>query len=123
MSERMMDSKHLLALLFAGLNQKNLDELSDELADDAVFLFPKTAPLVGKKKILSFMKVLIRRYPNLIFTLGRMTGDETLGAVEWTNHGNAKNGEPYENAGVTFLEVRDGKIAYISDTFKDTDKF
>ena len=119
----MTDSKHFLSMLFAGMNQKKLENLSESLADDAVFHFPRTAPLEGKKRILSFLKILFRKYPNLTFSVGRMTGDDTFGAAEWTNHGDSKTGEHYENAGVTFLEVKDGKIVYISDTFKDTEKF
>ena len=116
-------AKQFLSVLFDAMNQKDLSPLDDALSDDAVFLFPKTAPLEGKKRILSFLKILFRKYPNLTFTIGRTTGDPVTAAAEWTNRGESKNGEVYENAGVTFLEAQDGRIVYISDTFKDTGKF
>jgi hypothetical protein len=31
--------------------------------------------------------------------------------------------EPYENEGVTILEMEAGRIRFISDFFKDTEKF
>jgi hypothetical protein len=30
--------------------------------------------------------------------------------------------EPYQNEGVTILEMQEGKISFISDFFKDTEK-
>ena len=118
-----MTPKECLSVLFESMNQKSLDTLSEILADDAVFLFPKTAPLEGKKRIAIFLKVLCCKYPNLTFSVGRITGDIQSAAAEWTNSGDTKNGEHYENAGATFLEMKDDKIIYISDTFKDTEKF
>ena len=112
-----------LSLLFDAMNQKKLDALETALADHAVFHFPKTAPLEGKRKIATFLKVLFRKYPDLTFTPGRMVGDDRMAAAEWTNRGTSKSGEPYENAGVTFLEIENKSIVYISDTFKDTGKF
>ncbi|MBN2526206.1 MAG: nuclear transport factor 2 family protein [Deltaproteobacteria bacterium] len=118
-----MNPTECLALLFDAMNQKSLDALGDILADDAVFHFPKTAPLKGKKRIVTFMKLLFRKYPNLTFQVGRITGDPVCAAAEWTNSGDTKTGDHYENAGVTFLEMNNGKIIYLSDTFKDTDRF
>lgn len=112
-----------LSLLFDAVNRKTLDELESAFSDSVVFHFPKTAPLEGKRRITTFFKVLFRTYPDLTFTPGRTVGDERMAAMEWTNHGTTKSGEIYRNAGVTFLEVKDSKIAYISDTFKDTEKF
>jgi ketosteroid isomerase-like protein len=118
-----MSPKALLLSVFEAINEKKLIELTDFLADDAVFHFPKTAPIEGEKRIITFMKVLLRKYPDLTFTPGRLIANETMAAAEWTNRGQSKNGDPHENAGVTFLQSENGKIVYISDTFKNTDKF
>jgi len=42
-------------------------------------------------------------------------------AVHWTNQGMNRRKEPYQNEGVTILEMQDGKIRFISDFFKDTE--
>ncbi len=44
-------------------------------------------------------------------------------AVHWTNRGMNRKNKPYENQGVTILEIEKGKIKFISDFFKDTEKF
>jgi ketosteroid isomerase-like protein len=112
-----------LSLLFEAMNNKTLNALESAFSDNVVFHFPKTAPLEGKRRISTFLKVLFRKYPDLTFTLGRTVGDDRMAAAEWTNQGTTKSGEIYQNAGVTFLEVENGKIAYISDTFKSTENF
>ena len=40
--------------------------------------------------------------------------------VVWSNKGKDKRGEPYDNRGITFVQMREGKIVLISDYFKDT---
>ena len=44
-------------------------------------------------------------------------------AVHWTNRGVSRKNEHYENEGVTILEMEGAKISFISDFFKDTEKF
>jgi len=43
--------------------------------------------------------------------------------VHWTNRGMNRRQEPYANEGATILEFKAGKISWISDFFKDTDKW
>ena len=109
--------------VFQALNQRELSLLDEVLHPDAVFHFPGTQPLFGSKKIVRFMKLLFRMYPKLEFTTGRVAIGNTCMAVEWTNSGLDRKGIAYENAGVTFIEQKNGKIVYMSDTFKDTAKF
>ena len=49
-----------------------------------------------------------------------LQGDQA--AVHWANQGMNRRKEPYQNEGVTILEMQDGKISFISDFFKDTEK-
>jgi hypothetical protein len=44
-------------------------------------------------------------------------------AIHWTNKGVSRKDEPYENEGITILEEDGEKISFISDFFKDTEKF
>ena len=47
----------------------------------------------------------------------------TVDFIHWTNEGISRRNEPYQNEGVTILELDGEKIAFMSDFFKDTEKF
>ena len=108
---------------FQVLNEQDLVEANNLLAPQAEHFFPKTQPMVGKDRILKFLKIFFRQYPELIFTAKRVIRQGDQAAVHWTNRGISRRKEPYENEGVTILEMENGKIVYISDFFKDTEKW
>jgi ketosteroid isomerase-like protein len=108
---------------FQVLNEQDLVEANNLLAPQAELFFPKTQPMVGKDRILKFLKIFFRQYPELIFTAKRVIRQGDQAAVHWTNRGISRRKEPYENEGVTILEMEKGKIVYISDFFKDTEKW
>jgi ketosteroid isomerase-like protein len=108
---------------FQVLNEQDLVEANNLLAPQAELFFPKTQPMVGKDRILKFLKIFFRQYPELIFTAKRVIRQGDQAAVHWTNRGISRHKEPYENEGVTILEMENGKIVYISDFFKDTEKW
>jgi hypothetical protein len=43
--------------------------------------------------------------------------------VHCKNHGKNRKGEDYENEGVTIFKENKGLIGFMSDFFKDTEKF
>jgi ketosteroid isomerase-like protein len=108
---------------FNGVNQRDLDKMGELLSPEAEFYFPKTQPLIGKDRILRFFSILFRQYPQLTFTILRTIHQEEHIAVHWTNQGINRKKEPYQNEGVTLLQWEGNKIRFISDFFKDTDKF
>lgn len=112
-----------IADFFLFFNSRDLDRLRVLLAENAQFYFPKTQPLLSPDRILKFLHVLFRQYPELAFTVHRTIVQDNRAAVHWTNRGKNRRGEPYENEGLTLLEFAEGKIAFISDFFKDTEKF
>jgi ketosteroid isomerase-like protein len=118
-----MDSDKTIAEFFEFFNNRDLDRLRDLLAENAQFYFPKTQPLLSPDRILKFLRLLFRQYPELVFTIHRSIVQDNRAAVHWTNRGKNRRGEPYENEGITLLEFAEGKIAFISDFFKDTGKF
>jgi ketosteroid isomerase-like protein len=109
--------------LFEAMNARDTSRLSGILAPEAVFHFPGTDPIAGPEAIARFLGILWRRFPELAFRTGRVIAEGESAAVEWTNEGKDRKGAPYRNAGVTVLELKDGKIVYLSDTFKDTAAF
>jgi uncharacterized protein (TIGR02246 family) len=108
---------------FDCVNTRDLNQLAGLLTEDARLFFPKTHPVEGKDRILKFLRILFRHYPKLIFHLLRIIVQDNQVAVHWHNQGMMRNGEPYENEGVSWLEIVDGRITFISDFFKDTGKF
>jgi len=108
---------------FQVLNARDLVEAGNLLASQAELFFPKTQPMIGKDRILKFLKIFFRQYPDLIFTVERVIRQGDQAAVHWTNRGISRRKEPYQNEGVTILEMENGKIVYISDFFKDTEKW
>ena len=118
-----MSVKKSVSEFFDIINERDLGKLAEALTDDARFYFPKTQPLLWKDRIIRFFKILYRQYPELAFEVRRTIVQDPMAAVHWTNRGVNKNQEPYENEGVTILEMEGDKIRFISDFFKDTGKF
>ncbi len=118
-----MSEQQTILKFFEVFNSRNMEKMGDLLHPEAEFYFPKTQPLIGKDRILKFLKLLFRQYPELSFTVVRVICQEHQAAVHWTNRGMNRRKEPYANDGATILEFKDGKISYISDFFKDTEKF
>ena len=115
-----LNPKEAVEIIFNAMNTRNHDWLHDILDLGAVFYFPGTKPLTCPQKIEGFLKILFRSFPRLDFTTGRLIAEANCVAVEWTNEGEDRKGKPYTNAGVTVVELRNDRIIYMSDTFKDT---
>jgi ketosteroid isomerase-like protein len=118
-----MSKEQTFLKFFEVLSEQALDKADNLLAPQAEFYFPKTQPLVGKDRILKFLKIFFRQYPELSFTVVRVIRQGDQAAVHWTNRGMNRRKEPYENEGVTILEMENGKIRFISDFFKNTEKW
>jgi hypothetical protein len=59
----------------------------------------------------------------LVFQIKKCIVQGQAAAVHWSNEGVKKGGEPYANEGITLLETKSQSIVFISDFFKDTEKF
>ena len=116
-----MSPAEIASALFGAMNARDPAAFAALLAEGAVFHFPGTEPIEGAARIEKFVKILFFKYPALAFRPGRVICDDHRAAVEWTNEGASRDGAPYRNAGVTVIELdADGRVAYLSDTFKDT---
>ena len=118
-----MSDDRLIIHFFDFVNKRDMNKFKDLLTENAAFYFPKTRPLIGKERILRFFGILFRQYPELVFTIQRTIVQHPLAAVHWTNRGANRRQEPYENEGVTILEIEGPRVKFISDFFKDTGKF
>lgn len=108
---------------FEIVNRRSVDQMGLHLKENAQLHFPKSQPLTGTTRIVKFFQILFRRYPELSFDIQRVICQGNWAAVHWKNHGITRKNEPYANEGMTLFEFEDDKIVFISDFFKDTEKF
>lgn len=117
------DSHHkkLANELFQAMNTGEFSQFQDRLSEEVAFDFPGTVMLKGKKKVLLFLRVLLRKYKELTFTVTDIVeAGNTLVAV-WTNEGINSQDKTYHNSGLTLMYFNDeGQITFLSDYFKDT---
>jgi ketosteroid isomerase-like protein len=118
-----MSLEQTVTTFFEVSNSRDIDRMGELLNEDAEFYFPKTQPLIGRERILKFINILFRQYPEMSFEIQRIICEGSNAAVHWTNTGRSRRKEPYQNEGVTILEMKDNKINFISDFFKDTERF
>ena len=118
-----MTKGNVVSRFFSVVNDRDLSNLAALLTEDSEFYFPKTKPLMGKKQIIRFFKILFHRFPQLEFRIQRTIIQGSKAAVHWSNRGMSRRNESYENEGVTILEMEERGIRFISDFFKDTGKF
>ncbi len=115
-----MTAGDLAVQVISTMNSRDLSALENHLAEDACFDFPGAPPLIGRKRILTFLKVLFRKYPSLRFETEDTFSCGDKACVIWSNSGKNSRGEDYKNRGVTIVTTKDGFIHSISDYFKDT---
>ena len=118
-----MSDIQLIHKFFDVFDHRDLVKMGGVLTADAELFFPKTQPLVGEERIFKFLKILFRQFPELTFEIQRVILQGKWAAVHWTNKGMNRHKKPYQNEGVTLLEIQDDKIKFISDFFKDTGEF
>ena len=123
MRDKKMIVKKTIECFFDSVNRRDLNQMEKLFTENAEFYFPKTQPLIGKDRIIRFFKILFRQYPELIFDMKRVIIENNRAAVHWKNAGLNRKSESYENEGVTIFEGSGNLIEYMSDFFKDTEKF
>ena len=115
-----ISSNDMPRIFIGTMNTRDFSQLEARLADDAVFDFPGPGEIRGRKRIIIFLKALLRKYPELAFTIEDTIAEEDRSCICWTNTGTNSRGEPYSNRGVTVVRTAGEKIVSISDYFKDT---
>lgn len=120
MSENILSNRELAALVVTSMDKRDFTLYEKHVAEDAELDFPGSETVKGCRRIIVFLRAVLRKYPELKFTIENIIVDEVGTAVVWANKGKFKNGEPYNNRGITLVQIRGGKIVLISDYFKDT---
>ncbi len=107
-------------IIFDAMNAKDLSVLEPYLSDVVRFDFPGPGIIEGKKRVLVFLKVLLRKYSDIEFTVQDVIEVPGKACIVWTNSARLETPRPYRNSGVTVVHSVDGRITWISDYFKDT---
>ena len=102
------------------LNRRDYSEFQKHLTEDAALDFPGPGRIESRKKVITFIKALFRRFPKLAFTVHDVIVENDRACIVWTNVGERNDGEPYNNSGITYMQMANGKITFVSDYFKDT---
>ena len=115
-----LSRKELPKLVFNAMNIRDFSILDPYLNENVVLDFPGAGRIESLKKVIIFMKALLRKYPILKFNISDVISENERSCVVWTNKGEKLNGEPYSNSGISLVHFYGGKIILISDYFKDT---
>jgi len=109
-------------MVFKAMNHRDFTNVEPYIHEDIIFDFPGLDRVEGSKRVLVFLKALLRKYRVLTFTLQEYIEDKDQDkvCVVWSNEGEDNNGKPYANRGVTIIHLKDGRIKLLSDYFKDT---
>jgi len=113
-------NQELALMIFQAMNSRTFDGVIDYFDDSLILDFPGSGRIQGKRKVVVFLKALLRKYPVLCFNVFEVLVDGDQVAALWTNKGNNLAGEDYQNSGVSIIHIDAGKITFISDYFKDT---
>lgn len=111
---------NLAKVVFEAMNARDLSIAEPFLKEDVVFDFPGSGRMTGAKRVSLFIKVLLRKFPELTFTIQEVILAEERACTVWTNNGKYQDGSPYENSGMTLFHFEDDHISFMSDYFKDT---
>lgn len=114
------DAAGAAGCIFKAMNAGDPSVLAPLLGDDVRFDFPGAGIVAGKKRVLVFLKALLRKYPDIAFTVTDVVAGPDTACVVWTNSARLDTDSPYRNSGVTIVHCPGGLITFISDYFKDT---
>ncbi len=112
--------RKLAKLVFDCFNVRDFAQVQPFVAPDIVFNFPGVGDILGDRKSLFFMKMLLRKYPVLEFDISEIIVEGEKAVTVWTNKGKNIKGEEYSNSGMTLFNFNGGMISFISDYFKNT---
>lgn len=118
--DKLFSRQAIARSIFNAMNTRDFSEFENFVSEDVVFDFPGAGRIEGYKRILIFLKVLLRKYPKLKFTVSEILNDKQKACAVWTNEGEDIDGNPYSNSGITLLYFKGSKLTFISDYFKDT---
>jgi ketosteroid isomerase-like protein len=89
--------------------------------NDITMDFPGAKNINGKTSVVLFLKRIFSNYENINFKISEAFYSGNKICVAWENNGIRKNGDVYQNRGMTLMRLNNNKIIYLSDYFKNTE--
>ncbi len=108
---------------FDALSAGDIDTAIKVFAEDGVLLFPGLRPVLGHALLRRILKIIRQRYDDIAWDPpGVIVCSGDWVATAWTVRGTFKrSGLAYYNEGLSLVRLDDeGRIAVLSDYFKDT---
>ncbi len=116
-----MSFKEMAQSVFNAMNTRDFSVFENMITNNVVFDFPGAGRIEGNRKVIIFLKALLRKYSVLTFTINEIIIENNSACVIWTNEGKHVEGHSYSNRGITLIHYsNENKIEFISDYFKDT---
>jgi ketosteroid isomerase-like protein len=114
---------------FDALSRGDWREAIEDVAPDVHHVFPGENAIGGerhsKEAMERWFERVYRLIPELRFEVRNVAVKgppwDMMVAVEWTDHGKAMDGVPYDNEGAHWIRIRRGKATYVH-AFLDTEK-
>lgn len=113
-------TQEMVTGLFNAMNTQDFSNLENQVTENVAFDFPGAGYIEGAKRVIIFLKALLRKYKTLTFTINDILIDDDKACAIWVNEGEHISGHKYTNSGVTLIHFTNNKISFISDYFKDT---
>ena len=114
----------------AYLNSREIDKFLKDWRDDAVFVYPGSTPVSGvhrgKKRIRQWWMTFYEQFPTSHFTTNGVYVKNIMSflpsnkmAIEWEVQVTNKDGEDFNNKGVSLVTIQGGRIARFEDFISD----
>ena len=110
----------LIRMLFEAMNSREFSAFEKVITEEVAFDFPGVERTEGARRTLLLLRTLLRKFPQLTFTITDIILQSDRACAVWTNEGEDSVGNPYHNSGITLFRFKGDKISFISDYFKDT---
>ena len=115
---------------FRKLNQRDLSSFMDDWRDDAVFIYPGNVSVSGeykgKEKINMWWDNFLSQFPEVKFICKGIyikniyaLGPSNDIALHWEVFTENREGNKYNNSGISQVKVKNGKIEYFKDYIYD----
>ena len=123
-------SADIIRQYYAAFNAGDWEAMTALLAEDVAHDLNQGRREVGRAAFAAFLARMARSYRERIEDLVVMVGDDGRCAAEWVVHGEylatdeglpPARGQRYRIAGGSFFEVRDGKIARVTNYYNVQD--